>query len=316
VKVRVLLVYLAVCVLWGTTWLAAKLGLEDLPPLTLVAARMSLSALLLAPWALREGVARLAPGEWRWVLFVGLLQVTIPYALMFVGQTMVPSALAAVLFCTFPIWLVLLGWWLIPGEGLSGRKLLLALVGLGGVVLLQAGARSADAGAGGSAGRLGLGALLITAGALSCASANALVRRRGLVHSPAVMTFVQALGAGVALSVTAALVDGAPPAAAWTARALGSIGYLALGGTVLTYLGLYWLLPRISLVAVGSIPLVDTTVAVTLGTLVAGEHLTPLMVAGGGLVLLAAALSIGKGPGGAGSPGHGGAGPACGKSSA
>lgn len=309
-KARVLFVYLAVCVLWGTTWLAAKLGLEDLPPLTLVAARMSLSALLLAPWALREGVARLAPGAWRWVLLVGLLQVTIPYALMFVGQTMVPSALAAILFCTFPIWLVLLGWWLIPGEGLTGRKLLLALLGLGGVVLLQAEARSAGAGA--DAGRLGLGALLITAGAFSCALANALVRRRGLQHSPAVMTFVQALGAGVALSVAAALVDGAPPAAAWTARAFGSIGYLALGGTVLTYLGLYWLLPRISLVAVGSIPLVDTTVAVTLGTLVAGEHLTPLMVAGAGLVLLAAALSVGKAP----EPGHGGAGPACGKSPA
>jgi drug/metabolite transporter (DMT)-like permease len=287
VKPRVLLVYLGVCVLWGSTWLAAKLGLEDLGPLTLVAARMALSALLLAPWALRDGVARLQAGEVRWVLLIGLLQVTIPYALMFIGQGLVPSSLAAILFCTFPVWLVLLGWWLVPGEALTRRSLALALLGLGGVVLLQLEARAA----GGGGGRVALGALLIVAGAFSCALANALIRRRGLRHSPAVMTFVQAAGAGVVLSLAAALVEGGQPAA-WTARALGSIGFLAVGGTVLTYLGLYWLLPRISLVAVGSIPLVDTTVAVTLGTLVAGERLTGLMLAGGALVLLAAGLSI------------------------
>jgi len=291
VRLRVLLVYVGICVLWGSTWLAAKLGLEDLPPLRLVAARMVLSSLLLLPLALRGGVVRLPGGAWRWVLFIGLLQVTIPYALMFAGQAMVPSSLAAVLFCTFPIWLVLLGQWLVPGERLTARKLALSLVGLAGVAVLQLGARAADP----AGGRLGLGALLITAGAFSCALANALVRRRGLTPSPVVMTFVQTLGASVVLAVASLLLEPGV-GSGWTARALGSIGYLALGGTVLTYVGLYWLLPRISLVAVGSIPLVDTTVAVGLGTLVAGERLTAAMLAGAALVLLASALSIGNRP--------------------
>jgi drug/metabolite transporter (DMT)-like permease len=297
VRLRVLLVYAGICVLWGSTWLAAKLGLEDQPPLRLVAARMVLSTLLLLPLALRGGVARLPAAEVRWVLFIGLLQVTVPYALMFAGQAMVPSSLAAVLFCTFPVWLVLFGQWLVPGERLTGRKLALALVGLAGVAVLQLGAR-AGGGAGGG-GRLGLGALLITAGAMSCALANALVRRRGATRSPVVMTFVQTLGASVVLSAASLLLE---PGAGdgWTARALGSVAYLALGGTVLTYVGLYWLLPRISLVAVGSIPLVDTTVAVALGTLVAGERLGATMLAGAALVLVAAALSISSRPPAAG----------------
>jgi drug/metabolite transporter (DMT)-like permease len=105
------------------------------------------------------------------------------------------------------------------------------------------------------------------------------------------MTFVQTLGASLALSLAALALEGGQPGA-WTARALGSIGYLALGGTVLTYVGLYWLLPRIPLVAIGSIPLIDTTVALTLGTLLAGERLTLTMLGGAALVLLAAALSI------------------------
>ena len=250
---------------------------------------MALSTMLLAPLALRGGVLRLPAREVRWLLFIGLLQVTVPYALMFAGQAMVPSSLAAVLFCTFPVWLLLLGQWLVPGERLTGRTLALALVGLAGVAVLQAGARATDAGG----GRPGLGALLITAGALSCALANALVRRRGRTPTPVVMTFVQTLGATVVLALAAATLEGGLPGA-WTPRAVGAIGYLAVGGTVLTYLGLYWLLPRISLVAVGSIPLVDTTVAMALGTLVAGERLTASMLAGAALVLTATALSVAR----------------------
>lgn len=288
-RARLLLTYAAVCVLWGATWLVVKWGLRDLPPLLFVGARMLLAALLLLPFALRGGVARVSAADWRWLLGIGLLQVTIPYGLMFAGQTMVASSLAAVLFSTFPVWLVLLGWVLVPGETLTPRKLGLALLGLLGVAVLQGGA--AGAGPPEAAGSPGLGALLITAGSVSCALANVLVRRRGLTLSPVVMTFGQSLGAGVVLLLAAAALERGAPVA-FTPRALGALAYLAVGGTVFTYLGLYWLIPRVSLLAIGTIPLVDTTVALTLGTLVAGEPLTPPLVLGAGLVLAASALSV------------------------
>jgi drug/metabolite transporter (DMT)-like permease len=79
---------------------------------------------------------------------------------------------------------------------------------------------------------------------------------------------------------------------AWTPRALAAVAYLAVGGTVFTYLGLYWLLPRVSLLVIGTIPLVDTTVALTLGTLVAGEALTGPLLLGTALVLGASAISV------------------------
>ncbi len=288
-RARLLLTYAAVCVLWGATWLVVKWGLRDLPPLLFVGARMLLAALLLLPFALRGGVARVSAADWRWLLGIGLLQVTIPYGLMFAGQTMVASSLAAVLFSTFPVWLVLLGWVLVPGETLTPRKLGLALLGLLGVAVLQGGA--AGAGPPEAAGSPGLGALLITAGSVSCALANVLVRRRGLTLSPVVMTFGQSLGAGVVLLLAAAALERGAPVA-FTPRAVGALAYLAVGGTVFTYLGLYWLIPRVSLLAIGTIPLVDTTVALTLGTLVAGEPLTPPLVLGAGLVLAASALSV------------------------
>lgn len=290
-RARLLLVYVAVCALWGATWLVVKVGLLDLPPLRFVGIRMLLAAALLLPFALRGGVARVAGAEWRWLLGIGLLQVTIPYGLMFAGQTMVPSSLAAVLFSTFPVWLVLLGWLLVPGEVLTPRKVGLALLGLLGVVVLQAGASQAGAAVAGPAGSPLLGAALITAGSISCALANVLVRRRGLTLSPVVMTFGQSLGAGLALLLASAVLEAGAPAA-FTPRALAAVAYLAVGGTVFTYLGLYWLIPRVSLLAIGTIPLVDTTVALTLGTLVAGEPVTVPLLAGAGLVLAASALSV------------------------
>lgn len=288
-RARLLLVYLSVCVLWGSTWLVVKVGLLDLPPLRFVGLRMLLAAALLLPFALRGGVARVDGASWRWLLGVGFLQVTVPYGLLFAGQTMVSSSLAAVLFATFPVWLVLLGRLLVPGETLTPRKLGLALVGLGGVAVLQLGAGGAREP--GAAGSPALGAALITAGSISCALANVLVRRRGTTLSPVVLTFGQSVGAAALLLLaSAALEHGAP--VAWTARALGAVAWLAVAGTVLTYLGLYWLIPRVSLLAIGTIPLVDTTVALTLGTLVAGEPFTAPLALGAGLVLGASALSV------------------------
>jgi len=290
VRPRVLLTYAAVCVLWGSTWLVAKWGLADLPPLRMVGVRMLVAAALLLPFALRAGLLKLAPELLRFVLVVGLLQVTIPYGLIFLGQARTPSGLAAVLFSTFPVWLVLFGRWLVPGERLTARKLGAAALGLAGVVVLQRGALSAE---GGGPAVLA-GGLFITAGSMVCALANALVKRRGAALHPGTTTFVQTLSAGATLLAASLLLEAGAPGA-FTPRALTAIGYLALGGTVLTYVGFYWLLSRIPLVAVGTIPLVDTTVAVSLGVLVAGEPFGPRLAIGAAMVLGASALSISGG---------------------
>jgi len=287
VRLRVVLVYLAVCALWGSTWLVAKQALLDQPPLRLVAVRMLLAAALLLPVALRAGLGRLGRDGWTFLLGIGLLQVTLPYGLIFLGQARTPSGVAAVLFATFPVWLLLLGRWLVPGERLGARQVAAAALGLFGVVALQLGALRLEV----AGGQAALGGLLIVVAAMVCALAHVLVKRRGLGFHPAVATFVQVLGAGVALSLCTALLERDLPGA-WTSRAVLATGWLTVGGTVLTYLGFYWLLPRLPLAAVGTVPLLDTTVAMGLAVLVGHEPLTTQLLLGTGLVLGAAALSI------------------------
>ena len=283
---RVFFAYVFCCLLWGSTWLFIKLGLRDLPPLTFAAARMTLAAVVLLPFAARARFAGLRRPDWIRIAAVGLLQIGAPYALLFAGQQWVTSGLAAVLFATFPVWLLLLARALLPGQPLTAAKIAAAVLGIAGVAVLQVPAF----------GHLSLGARAATGGAFIVAAtilvalANVLIRRMLAHHVPVVLTFVQIAAGAMLLLVLAALLERGR-VATWTPRAFGAVTYLAVFGTAIPYLFLFWLLPRIPMAAIGAIPLLDTTFAVFLGTVVLREPLEPTLLVGGALVFAGAALA-------------------------
>lgn len=284
VRLRILLVYLSCCLLWGSTWAVVAVGLRDLPPLLFAGARMAVAGALLAPFAWRGG-ARLGAAGWRRVAGLGLLQIAIPYGLVFTGQRWTASGLSAVLFATFPVWVVLIGRLVPPGEALTGPRLAAGALGFAGVAVLQA-PRLVQLSV---SGPLALASLLIVAGSIVAAVANVLQKRRP-VTSPLLLTFGQTLTAGLVLLAASGLLERGLPRH-FTFRAWSAVLYLAVFGTALTYLGLYWLLPRVALAVIGTIPLVDTALAVLLGALLLGEPIGWHLAAGGALVLAAAALA-------------------------
>jgi drug/metabolite transporter (DMT)-like permease len=282
----VLAVYLAIAVMWGSTWLFIRIGLRDLPPFLFAGVRMSAAALLLAPLALRGGGWGELLGARRQVLVIGVFQVAVPYGLMFVAQQWVPSGLAAILFATFPVWIAILSRFFLPGERLTPLKIASAFLGVAGVMVLEA-PRLQDL----SGSRLlGLGSATIVLASMVVAFANVLARRHMLAIRPLTLTAGQAAVGGVLL-LAASLATEAGRPVAFTPPAIGALLYLAVFGSGLTYIGLYWLMPRIPIAALGVIPLIDTTVAVLLGAVVLGEPVGWLVAAGGSMVLLAAALA-------------------------
>jgi drug/metabolite transporter (DMT)-like permease len=287
VRPAVVLVYVAISVLWGSTWLFVRLGLADLPPLLFAGVRMAIAAAILAPFALRGGAWRelVGPARGR-VALVGLFQVAIPFGLMFVGQQSVPSGLSAVLFATFPVWIALLAPLLLPGERLTGVKIASALLGIGGIVVLEGPHLLAVE----TSGAVAVGGALILLSSVIVALANVLVRRHLMAVSPLAMTAGQSVVGSVALLAAAFVLEAGRPAA-FTPRATLALLYLAVFGTALTYLGLYWLTRRVPIAAIGAIPLLDTTVAVTLGAIVLDEPVGWPLAAGGALVLAAAGLA-------------------------
>jgi drug/metabolite transporter (DMT)-like permease len=159
---------------------------------------------------------------------------------------------------------------------------------VGGVAVLQAphlAGLSAEA-----SGRLAAGGALVVLASMTAALANALLKRGVVRASPLALTGGQSLAGGAVLLAAALMVERGRPFA-FTPRAIGAVAYLAIFATVITYLGLYWLMPRVPLAVVATIPLLDTTLAVALGAAVLGEPLTWNLAAGGAMVLAAAALA-------------------------
>jgi len=281
--------YLALCLVWGSTWLAIKIGLSDLPPLRFAGLRMGLACLLVAPFALAAWRRGRRPNavETRGIAWNGFLQIGVQYACIFTAEQWIESGLAALLFATFPIWVGVFGHFLLPDEPLTRKTVASAVLGLAGVGVIesQALARifSAD-----TRPMLAGGALMLLA-ALVAAYANILNKKNLGRVAPIHNVFGQTLvGSAMLIALAAAVEHGAP--ARWTPVATGALLYLALLGTALPFAGLFWLIPRVPVAVIGTIPVVDTVIAVALGNIVLGEKFSIRVLFGGALICAAVLL--------------------------
>ncbi|HEX5748514.1 MAG TPA: EamA family transporter [Archangium sp.] len=284
-RARLLLAYLACFVLWGSTWSVVKVGLQDLPPLRFAGVRMLLAGLVLLPFS---GLLRVRPGARTlgMLMGVGVLQIALPYGLLFVAQQWIPSSWSALLFSTYAVWLLLVGRLLLPDQPLTPLKLLSAGLGLSGIVALQYEHLHGV----GLTGLVLAGCVLTLVATVSISLANVLVRR-SLAHVPTRLSVcVQTLSSSVLLLAASAALESHLPGH-WTPRALLSITYLAVGATALTYQLLFWLLARVPLAVIGVMPLLDTLVAVLLGVGMLGERVDASLLVGGALILSSAALA-------------------------
>jgi drug/metabolite transporter (DMT)-like permease len=282
---KVVLAYCVCFLTWGSTWSVAKVGLEDVPPLRFVGVRMLLAGLVLLPFV-RSGGKALGAGTLARIVALGALQIGIPFGMMFVGQQWIPSNWSALLFCTYPVWVLLVGRVLMPDQHLTPRKLLAAALGIAGVVSLQ----HTQLGALALSGPVMLGGLLILGSAGLIAVANVLVKQYMGHVPPHLLVCIQTLTSSLPLLGASFLLESGAPVH-WTPRAVFALVWLALGGTVVTYQLLYWLLPRLSLAALGAMAMLDTLVAVVLGVMVLREPFTLSVLVGGLFILSAAALA-------------------------
>ena len=285
---RALAVYVFLCAIWGSTWLAIKIGLEYLPPLRFAALRMVLACLVLLPFALRRRDRRPTGREARFIALAGFLQIGLFYALIFVAQQWIESGLAALLFATFPICAGVFAHFLLPNEPLTPRTIAAAGLGLSGVALIEGAAlvRALQA----DFGALRSGGGLVFAAAIVSGFASVLVKKHLGRVDPIVNVSAETLVGAAFLLPLALLVERGVPAR-WTPAAIGSLAYLAIFGTAITFAGLFWLIKRVPISVVSTIPLVDTSIAVLLGALVLGERLPARALTGGALILLGVFLA-------------------------
>jgi drug/metabolite transporter (DMT)-like permease len=274
------LAWLTLCIVWSSTWLAIKIGLRDLPPISFVAIRFLIAISVLL--AVSIGRTRLLPragSDFAILGITGILMFAVNYTLLFWAELHVSSGLAAVLQATIPIFGMMFAHWMLPDEPLRLQKLGGAIVALGGVTLICARLLGFN-------GTLAFwGGVAVVIGAASAAFANVLVKARSMQLAPAMLAAWQMIFGIAPLLVLGLVVDGNPARFHWTATSIFCLLYLAVIGSALTFLLLYWLLPRLTVAQLQSISLITPPGAVALGWLLGGESFPLSSLLGAALVL-------------------------------
>ena len=286
---------LIVYVVWGSTYLAIRVGVETMPPLLMAAARSLVAGLIMFPLGLRR--RRSAPldsrwpsrSQWRWCATAGVL-LLVGQGVVGVAERTIPSGLAALLVATVPLWLLGLD------AGLNRARLGLAplaglLLGLVGVALLSS--------LGGGSGHVAVAGVLTVIGAAGLWALGTMTARRGAFPSSMVLaTGMELLAGGAALLVLSAVTGefGSLHLSHVSARSWIALGYLIVIGSIVAFSAYGIAIRTLPTATVATYAYVNPVIAVLLGAFILGEQLTPAMIGGGVLVVGAVVLVVRRSP--------------------
>src|SRR5947208_5450209 len=207
--------WLTLCAVWSSTWLAIKIGLRDLPPISFVAIRFLIAIVVLI--AVSIGRSRLLPlrrNDYAVLAITGILMFSVNYTLLFWAELHVSSGLAAVLQATIPIFGMIFAHWMLPDEPLRLQRLAGALIALGGVTVICGRLLGFN-------GPLAFwGGVGVVIGAASAAFANVLVKARSIHLAPAMLAAWQMIFGIAPLLVLGFAIDGHSASFHWTTTAI------------------------------------------------------------------------------------------------
>ncbi len=281
------IVWLLLSVIWGSTWLFIKLGLQDLPPFTFAGVRFVLAASILLPViVLRRTPLPRERRDWGLILITGLLAFTINYGLLFWGEQRTSSGLAAILQTIIPVFGFIIAHQYLPDERITWSKLGGVGLGIAGVALIFSDQMVEE-------GRSAfVGSLAIVIGAFCVAYSNVLVKARGGHLDSAVLAAGQMIVGLIPLLLVGIAFEGNPLKFHWSPLALTSLLYLALVGSAVAFMLYYWLVRNMEVTKTMLIPLVTPLIAVVLGRLVLDEGLTWRVATGGAGIMAGIGLII------------------------
>ena len=285
----ILIAFAAIYIVWGSTYLAIRVGIESFPPLLLAGFRHLVAGLVLYPVFRWKTGIRPTAAHWRAAVVTGFL-------LLFVGnggvswaEQTVPSGVAALLVATVSLWLVIVDWLRPGGPRPVLRVVVGLLMGFAGLGLLVGpahlgGSERVDPG--------GAGILVFASLAWACGSLYS--KHGGMPSSPMLSVAMQSFAGGVILLLVGWFTGEFHSFhfAAITLRSWLALGYLILFGSGLGFSAYIYLLRKSTPARVGTYAFVNPVVALFLGWLIAAETLSLRTVLAAGVILTAVILVI------------------------
>lgn len=282
-----LIVWLILCLIWGSTWIVIKLGLSDLPPISFAAMRFLLAiAILFVVLRAQKIPLPKHAKQWRLIALTGVLQFSCTYGLIFWAEQHITSGLTAVLQATISVFGLLLAWIYLPTERITPIKLLAVSIGIVGVAVIfgdQLRVQSTLA---------FLASVGVVISAYTASQSSILIKARGGTLHPGALLFGQMLCGLPPFIIYGLLIEGNPLTFHWTWNAIAAILYLTIFGTVIAFWLFYWLLSRVESTMPMMISVVTPFIAVLLGSIILDETLPPQTLVGGILIMACIALTV------------------------
>ncbi len=260
--------WVAICLIWGTSYLAIKIALETLPPLLITGVRYAAAGALLLGWLAGTRQALPPRRQWPGLAAVGILMLAVGNGFLVAAEQYVPSGLTAVLVATTPFWMVGVETRQRGGERLSARQWTGLLVGFAGLLLLVWPEIFTRAGV--SWGFVA-GVVALQVACLGWAVGSAVGKRQALAASPAAASSVQMLAAGLTVLGLATALGDWPGLLSASARSLLALAYLTVMASLVAFVAYTYALTRLPTSLVSTYAYVNPVVAVALGAAVAGE---------------------------------------------
>lgn len=285
----ILIAFVAIYTIWGSTYLAIRVAIETIPPLLMACTRFLIAGTLLYIWATLRGEPQPARHHLPPLVIIGgLLLLGGNGGVTWAEQT-VPSGLAALLVATVPLWMVLIEW-LRPGGSRPRTRVFAGLgLGLAGIVLLIG---PGDIAGGGQVPLLG--GLVIVLAALSWATGSIYSRSVKLQASPLRSTALEMLAGGTLLFLAGSLAGewGQLDIGQVSSRSLVALAYLVIFGSIVAFTAYIWLLKVSTPARVSTYAFVNPVMAVFLGWAILDETLTIITLIAAAVIVTAVAIII------------------------
>ncbi len=279
-NVLVPILYILVCIFWGTSWLVIKLSLEYVSPLMNLGLRMffsSIAILMIMKFTRTE--LDLSTKSIKLYIILGLFSYSIPFSLVYWAEKTIPSSLASILFGMYPLFIAILSSIFVQEESLSIPKIagiILAFIGV--VFIFKDGLRIEFS-------HHFPGMIAVITSALFQSSVAITIKKKGGHLNPLSMNFIPTAIATVFL-ISVSLVAEDISKNQITLKPILMILYLAIFVTVFNFTAYYWLLKRMSVVILSLTSFITPVIAVFVGVVFAGEKFSTGMTLGALCVLL------------------------------
>lgn len=287
-KVKIWLAFVISCLVWGSTWLAIKIGLTSMPPFLGAGIRFFLASIILfIIIKVKKIEIPMTPDARRLYLVLVVFSFTIPFAFVYWAEQYIPTGLASILFATYTFCAAIFSQFMLKDEPLNIWKISGITVGFAGLVIIFFGDIHIDN------PQAFLAMILIVANAVMQAYALVLTKKIGQPFSPYALNWVGMFYGGIAL-IGLSLLFESHDRIALDAASVGSILYLSTIGSVLVFVAYYWLIKRVEAVYLSLVSFITPIVAVILGAIVLDEVLGVNVFVGATFVLAGLLIANGK----------------------